>query len=128
MSPLIRAKCPQKAGMTCFSDLAIVLYYEIMRLGFDYNRIDIVFDRYFNDSLKEGTRKCQGIGTILMFDDDTDIPQDMIDNFLRNNQNKNNINEFLSKKIINLHQSTKYSCNIQRYTVMVYINKNTRCT
>ena len=32
-----------KAGMTCFSDLAIVLYYEIMRLGFDYNRIDIVF-------------------------------------------------------------------------------------
>ena len=63
-----------------------------------------------------------------MFDDDTDIPQDMIDNFLRNNQNKNNINEFLSKKIINLHQSTKYRCNIQRYTVVVYINKNTRCT
>ena len=127
MSPLIRAKCPQKAGMTCFSDLAIVLYYEIMRLGFDYNRINFVFDRCFDDSLK-GTRKSRVTGTILMFDDDTDIPQDMIDNFLRNNQNKNNINEFLSKKIINLHQSTKYSCNIQRYTVMVYINKNTRCT
>ena len=91
--------------MTCFSDLAIVLYYEIMRLGFDYNRIDIVFDRYFNDSLKEGTRKCQGIGTILMFDDDTDIPQDMIDNFLRNSQDKNNLNEFLSKKIIEKNTS-----------------------
>ena len=26
MSPLIRAKCYQKAGMTCFSDLATVLY------------------------------------------------------------------------------------------------------
>ena len=128
MSPLIRAKCPQKEGMTCFSDLGIVLYYEIIRLGFDYNRIDIVIDRYFDDSLKEGTRKSRGTGKILMFDDDTDIPQDMIDNFLRNNQNKNNINEFLSKKIINQHQSTKYSCNIQRYTVMVYINKNTRCT
>ena len=57
MSPLIRAKCSQKAGMTCFSDLAIVLYHEIIRLGFDYNRIGIVFNRYFDDSLKEGTRK-----------------------------------------------------------------------
>ena len=33
-----------------------------------------------------------------MFDDDTDIPQDMRDNFLRNSQNKNNLNEFLSKR------------------------------
>ena len=53
MSPLIRAKCSQKAGMTCLSDLAIVLYYKIMILGFDYNRIDIVFDRYFGDSLEK---------------------------------------------------------------------------
>ena len=42
ISPLICAKCSQKAGMACFSDLAIILYYEIMRLGFDYNRIDTV--------------------------------------------------------------------------------------
>ena len=42
-----------------------------------------------------------------MFDDDTDIPKDMIDNILRNSQNKYNLNEFLSKKIIDLHQSTK---------------------
>ena len=84
--------------MTCFSDLAIVLYYEIMRLGFDYNRIDIVFDCYFDDNLKKGIRKSQGTGTILMFNDDTDIPRDMINNFLRNSQNKNNLNELLSKK------------------------------
>ena len=81
-SLLIRAKCSQKAGMTCFFDLAIVLCYEIMRLRFNYNRIDIVFDRYFDDSLKEGTRKSRGTRAILMFDDDTDIPQDMIDNLL----------------------------------------------
>ena len=59
MSPLIRAKCSQKAGMTCFSDLAIVLYYKIIILGFDYNRIDIVFDRYFGNSLKEGQKKAE---------------------------------------------------------------------
>ena len=47
MAPLIHAKCSQKAGMTCFSD------YKIMILGFDYNRIDIVFDRYFGDSLEK---------------------------------------------------------------------------
>ena len=57
VSPLICVKCSQKVGMTCFSDLAIVLYHEIIRLGFDYNRIGIVFNRYFDDSLKEGTRK-----------------------------------------------------------------------
>ena len=104
MSPLIRAKCFQKACMTCFSDLAIVLYYEIMRLGFDYNRVEIFFDRYFDDCLKDGTRKGRGTGKILMFDDDTGIPLDMIsDSFLRNSQYKNNLNEFLSKKIIGLH-------------------------
>ena len=62
MPSLIRAKCSQKPGMTCFSNLAIVLYYEIMTLGFDYNRIDLVFDRYFDDGLKEGTGKSRGTG------------------------------------------------------------------
>ena len=39
--------------------------------------------------------------------DDTDIPQDLIDKFLRNSRNKMNLTEFLSK-IIDLHQRTKY--------------------
>ena len=62
MSPLIRAKCSQKADMACFSDLANILSYKIMRLGFDYSRIDIVFDRYFGDSLKEGPKKAETLG------------------------------------------------------------------
>ena len=33
-----------------------------MILGFDYNRIDIVFDRYFGDSLKEGQEKAETLG------------------------------------------------------------------
>ena len=118
MSTLIRAKCSQNAGMICFSDLAIVPYYEIMRFEFDCNRITIVFDSYFDDSLKKATRKSRGTGTILIFDDDTDIPQDMIDNFLRNDQNKNNLNEFLSKNIIDLHQSTKYMVVTYKDTVI----------
>ena len=117
ISPLIRAKCSQKTAMTSFSDLVIVLYYEIMRLWFDYNRINIVFDRYFDDNLKEGTRKSRGTGKILMFDDDADIPQDMIDNFLRNSQNKKNLNKFLSKKIIDTYQSTRYMVATYKDTV-----------
>ena len=53
-----------------------------------------------------------------MFDSDTDIPQDMIDNFLRNSQNKNNLHEFLSEKLIDLHQSTKYMVVMYRDTVL----------
>ena len=53
-----------------------------------------------------------------MFDDDADIPQDMIDNFLRNIQDKNNLNEFFSKKIIDLHQSTKYMDATYKDTVL----------
>ena len=53
-----------------------------------------------------------------MFDNDTDIPQDMIDNFLRNSHNKNNLIEFLSKKIIDLHRGTKYMVAMYRDTVL----------
>ena len=53
-----------------------------------------------------------------VFDDDTDIPQDMIENFLRNSQNKKNINEFLLKKIIYLHQSTNYMFATYKDTVL----------
>ena len=53
-----------------------------------------------------------------MFDDDTDIPKDMIDNILRNSQNKYNLNEFLSKKIIDLHQSTNNMVATYKDTVL----------
>ena len=98
MFPLICAKNSQKVRMTCVSGLSIILYYEIMRLGFDYNRIAIIFDCYFDDNLKEGARKSRGTGTIFMFDDDTVIPQYIIDNFLRSSHHKKNLNGLLSKK------------------------------
>ena len=107
MSPLIRAKCSSTASMTCFCDLAVVLYYEIMRLGADYNRVDIIFDRYFHDSLKEDIRGSRGSGSIFAFDGNTDLPTDMVNNFLKNSQNKNNLNEFLAKEIMEMHHGPK---------------------
>ena len=60
MSPLIRSKCTDTKDINSFSDLAVLLCYEVLRLGSDFERIDIVFDRYFENSLKEDTRKGQG--------------------------------------------------------------------
>ena len=39
-----------------FNDFAVLLYYRIMELGYSDERIDIVCDRYFKDSLKEQIR------------------------------------------------------------------------
>ena len=58
-----------------------MLYYEFLRIGSEYDRIDIVFDRYFDSSLKKDTRNSRGSGTLLTIDKNTDIPQDMADNF-----------------------------------------------
>ena len=57
MSPIIRTKCfSLPDNISCFNDLAVVLYYKITELGLGYERINVVLDRYFNQSFKEGTR------------------------------------------------------------------------
>ena len=39
--------------MSTFSDLAVLLYYYVMKICENFNRADLVFDRYFEKSLKE---------------------------------------------------------------------------
>ena len=51
--------------MTCFWNLPIVLYYEIVRLGFDYNRIDITFDRYLMIAWKKAEEKAEALEKYL---------------------------------------------------------------
>ena len=61
---VIRVKCfSLPDNISCFNDLAIVLYYEVLRLGSNHDRIDAVFDRYLDRSLKEATRIIRGTGT-----------------------------------------------------------------
>ena len=56
MSPIIRAKClTLPDNISCFNDLAVVLYDEVLKLGSDYDRIDTVFYRYFNRSFNKGS-------------------------------------------------------------------------
>ena len=61
--PIIRAKCfslPDNPSF--FNDLAVVLYYKVLRLGLGYVKINIVFGQYVNQSLKETTLNSWGNG------------------------------------------------------------------
>ena len=78
-----------------------------MDIAFNFQRIDIVCDRYFQDSLKEQTRKMRGVDTNFEFSDDTPIPVDFRDDFLHNSQNKIALNEYLAGRIISLHSASK---------------------
>ena len=78
MSPVIRAKSIS-LGIECFSDFAVIIYNHIMKLSHGYDRVDLVFDRYFEDSLKEGTRNERGTGSMFVFEsDNTPIPNNIL--------------------------------------------------
>ena len=71
-----------------------------------YERCDIIADRYFEGSLKEGTRNKRGNdGSTLKFIGDNQFPSDFKD-FLSNSQNKDKLSEFLAQELINIHQSS----------------------
>ena len=68
-----------------------------------YERCDVVAERYFTGSLKEGTRKKrEDDGSTMQFTDDTQFPSNFSD-FLSNRVDENNISQFLSHKLLVLH-------------------------
>ena len=112
MSPIIRAKGASiDDDCKTFFDFALLLYHYIMILGRPHNRIDLIFDRYFQYSLKTSTRAGRdaknGNGTRMHFTDDTLLPRDMTDNFLKNSENKDDLGRYLAKRFIEIHNSSK---------------------
>ena len=73
-----------------------------MNLGVEFKaeKIDIVADRYFENSLKGGTRKDRGTGSRFVFNDETKFPNDFIDNFSKYGKNKDDINKYLAQKFL----------------------------
>ena len=71
-----------------------------------FNRCDFITDRYFEGSLKEGTREDRGSGTglIFTFDDRSEIPPNFISKFLSNATNKMNLNKYLANKFLAYHE------------------------
>ena len=79
MSPTIRTKAyaTHTGSLTNFGQL---------KQASNYDRIDLVFDQYFEKSLKEGTRTGRGEGSQYLFEgDSTEIPYKMAESFLKNN-------------------------------------------
>ena len=68
------------------------------------SRVDVVWDCYFEDSLKGHTRQQRGSGSRVLVKDSTPIPQNW-HNFLRVNQNKTDLYQYLSESIANLKVS-----------------------
>ncbi len=105
MSPIIRAKSCSAGSIECFSDFAVIIYHQVMKLSHGYARIDLVFDRYFEESFKEGTRNARGTGSMFVFEgDDTPVPNNMAQTFMKESNNKNTLNEYLAKKLIEIHK------------------------
>lgn len=102
LSGIINAKA--NMNFTTFKELADYLYSYILSIRNDSERCDVVCDRYFHDSLKEGVRHDRGSGTKINFDENSKFPTAFSQDFLKNSENKEKLNKFLAQKFIKLHE------------------------
>ena len=95
-----------------------------MKSAEPYSRFDIVTDRYFSESLKEGVRDNRGSdGLVLSFSDSTPFPANFETDFLTNVTNKVNLIEYLAQKFLKLHDNDKQTICIT-YNDTVILNYN----
>ena len=105
LSAIVRSK--SKSNCLTFDDFANYIYRIIMLMSKKYERCEIVADRYFEGSLKEGTRNNRGAGgSKLIFNGESLMLQDFSSNFLVNSENKENLNIFLAKKFVDFHKNS----------------------
>lgn len=64
----------------------------------NYERSDVIADRYRQISLKERIRNTRGLGARKMFDDDARMPSDFNCDFQTNSQNKGDFHKYLKGK------------------------------
>ena len=71
-----------------------------MDMCYLFNKCDVITDRYYEGSLKKGTREDHGSGAwlIVTFDDSSDIFQNFISKFLSNVTHTTNLNKYLANK------------------------------
>ena len=90
-----------------FKEFATNVYKHMISLGLELKaeRIGIVAERYFQNSFKGGTRKDRLKKSRFDFNDETKFPNDFIDNFSKNSENKDDLNKYLAQKFLILHES-----------------------
>ena len=94
MSPLIKAKvfATHTGSLVNFGEFSLLVYCEVMKYGTNYDRTDLFFDQYFEESHKKETRSRRGEASQYLFErDSTKIPFEMADSFLKSSGNKKKI-------------------------------------
>ena len=105
LSAIVRSK--SKPNCLTFDDFANYVYRIIMLMSKNYERCEIVADRYFEGSLKEGTKnKRRAESSKLIFNGESLMPKDFSSNFLASSENKENLNIFLAKKFVDFHKNS----------------------
>lgn len=92
---------PHKAAT--FGDLADVFIGAVLQGGTLFKRTDVVFDRYYEKSIKEGTRTQRGQGAVairrLSKGRNVPLPAEW-DTFIAHPENKRNLAKFLSQQLM----------------------------
>ena len=85
-----------------FYEFAVVFYNYVTRLAEGFDRLDVVFDRYFKKSLKAQTRKGRGLSDtrVLQITDDVPFPRNFLTSFLCNTDNKHDLGLYLAFKTV----------------------------
>ena len=86
-----------------FNDFAGKIYAYIIDIATGYDRVDKVCDKYFENSLKSLTRHDHKFGLLINFDGNSEFLTDFKDNFMKNPKNKENLNHYLTKKFLEIH-------------------------
>ena len=88
-----------------FYEFAVVFYNYVIRLVEGFDRLDVVFNHYFKNSLKAQTRKGRGLsGTrVLQITDDVPFPRNFLTSFFDNTDNKHDLGLYLPSKIVSIH-------------------------
>ena len=86
-----------------FGDFADVFIETVLQSGTPFKRIDVLFDRYYDTSIKSGTRKRRMKHTVAVRRpvDNRDVPLPAKwDNFMAHKDNKSDLARFLSQQLI----------------------------
>ena len=102
MSPIIHKF--SGINVDTYHDFAYVLYRYCLILASGFDRLDVIWDRYFKQSLKEQTREQRGAtGARCIISDDQPLPKNFKDTVLHHSENKNDLALYLATKFISLH-------------------------
>ena len=100
-------KCNARITVNIFKDYARFILDKSLKLTEDCNRVDVITDQYFKGSLKLEVRNNRGRGSRKVFNGTTTFPINFDSDFLFNDDNKNDLYNFLADYIISTYVGSK---------------------